>query len=205
MTHALAVLHHAPRGGLRLSGYCYSAHLAKEAFMESVSIKRPLIFSAALAGVLVAAGWYLDALVFAPIGLLAVFWQALRAIYYVLRRNRLALKLCGIRALIWFAAMGILVAVHNYYLKSTKKSADDLVASLQTYRMREGCFPKTLEALAPRDIPAVPLAMMAPGNVYPFRYRVSGDNADKFTLRFYTGFRHQHTYDSATGKWDLTD
>jgi hypothetical protein len=173
--------------------------------MESASIKRPLIISVALAVVLVAIGWYQDALVFAPIGLLVVFWQVLRAIYYVLRRNRPALKLCGARALIWFAAMAILVAVHNYYLENTKENANALVASLQTYRTREGRFPDTLEALAPRDISAIPAATMAPGNAYPFRYRVTGDKADHFTLRFHTGFRHQHTYDSATGKWDLTD
>ena len=169
------------------------------------SFKRPLIISGALACALVAVGWYHDALMFAPIGLLAVFWQTLRALYYVVRRNWPALKLCGIRVLIWFAAMAILVGVHDHYLNATKKNAEALVASLQSYRAREGHFPPDLGALAPRDIATVPQAMMAPANVYPFRYRVAGDKPDNYTLRFFTGFRHQHIYDSETGKWEVTD
>lgn len=173
--------------------------------MQIAAIKRPLIISLALACALVAVGWYQDALVFAPIGLVAVFWQALRALYYVVRRSWRALKLCGIRVLIWIAAMVILVVVHDHYLSATKKSAEELIVSLQSYRAREGHFPPDLEALAPRDIATVPQATMAPANVYPFRYRVSGDKPDNYTLRFFTGFRHQHIYDSATGKWELTD
>jgi len=173
--------------------------------METASIKRPLIISAVVAGILVAVGWYYDALVFAPLALLAVFWQVLRAGYYSLRRNGPALKLCGMRLLIWAAAMAILIAVHNTYLETTKRNADAVVASLQAYRAREGSFPQNLEVLAPRDIPTVPVATMAPDNVYPFRYRVSGDKAEDFTLRFSTGFRHQHIYDSTTGKWEVTD
>ena len=173
--------------------------------MDAAYFKRPMIVSVILAGILVTVGWYQDALVFAPLCLLAAFWQVLRAMYYALRRNGPALKLCGMRLLIWAAAMAILIAAHNYYLNTTKKSADAVVASLQIYCAREGRFPLNLEALAPRDIPAVPAATMAPGNVYPFRYRVSGDKAENFTLRFYTGFRHQHIYDSTTGKWELTD
>ena len=173
--------------------------------MEPASIKRSLIISGALAGLVVVVGWYHDALVFAPVGLLAVIWQALPALYYLIRRNWPALKLCGIRVLIWIAAMAILIAVHSYYLNATKKSAEELVASLQNYRAREGHFPPDLAALAPRDIAAVPQAMMAPATVYPFRYRVAGDKPANYTLRFYTGFRHQHIYDSAAGKWKVTD
>ena len=109
--------------------------------MEPMSFKRPLIITAVLATLLVATGVSIDALTFAPLGLLVVFWQILRALYYVLRRNWPALKLCGLRLLIWIAAMFVLVMVHDYYQKITQKSADTLVAALQTYRAREGRYP----------------------------------------------------------------
>ena len=173
--------------------------------MEPMSFKRPLIITAVLATLLVATGVSIDALTFAPLGLLVVFWQILRALYYVLRRNWPALKLCGLRLLIWIAAMFVLVMVHDYYQKITQKSADTLVAALQTYRAREGRYPRELDALAPRDIAQVPLTVNSPGAGRPFRYRLDGDAGERYTLSFNSGFRLQHIYDSTTKKWELRD
>jgi hypothetical protein len=181
------------------------------------ALKKPLLISAGLAGLLVIVGGYNDALMFAPIGLLALCWQVLCALGYTVRRQWLMLKLCGLRMLIWIAALAILTGVHNYYLKTTRQSAQDVVSALQGYRAREGHYPKTLEALAPRDIAVVPLWRMSPSRDYPFHYRPTGapgttdawgvyqGQALNYTLRYFTGFRHQHIYDSATGQWTLTD
>lgn len=173
--------------------------------MEPMSFKRPLLITAALATLLVAGGIYVDALSIAPLCLLAVVWQVLRALYYVLRRNWPALKLCGLRLLIWIAAMFALIMVHNYYLKITQQRADTLVAALQTYRAREGRFPAELEALVPRDIALVPPMVNGPGAGRPFRYRLYGDAGEKYTLIFHSGFRLQHSYDSTVMKWEVRD
>lgn len=174
-------------------------------------MQRPLMISGMLAILLVLVGWYYDALLFAPFGLLALLWQILCAIYFAVRRDRQGLKVSGVRMLIWMAAMAILITVHNQYLKNTRKNAEAVVTALQNFRAREGYYPKDLEALVPRDIAVLPKSAMSPRHVYPFQYRTVpageavAEKALSFNLRFHTGFRHQHIYDSVSGQWKLTD
>lgn len=163
------------------------------------------MISGGLAGKLLIAGWYYDPLTYAPLCLLAALWQVLRARYYALRGNWVALKLCGLRLLIWVVAMACLIGAHNYYLKATQKKADALVLSLQSYRVREGRYPHSLKALVPRDISVVPVVTWSPGHLQPFRYRLQGEAGDQFMLMFDSGFRLQRTYDSITAKWTLRD
>ena len=184
---------------------------------QPVSIKRPLMISMALAILLVLFGGYNDALMFAPIGLLVLFCQVLGAVYYSVRRDWRMLKVCGLRALMWIGAMAMLTVIHNYYLNLSKKSAEAVVTALTKYHAREGHYPPKLDALAPRDIAVVPQWGMSPSRDHAFHYRPTGapgttdawgvyeGNAVNYTLRFFSGFRHQHIYDSATGQWKLTD
>ena len=176
--------------------------------MDTVDIaayKRPLIISVVLATLIVAAGVWADALSIAPLCLLAALWQIVRGLYYLLRRQWLGLKLCGLRLLIWIAAMFLLVAVHSYYKDITQQRGDALVTALQAYRAREGRYPRDLAALAPRDITEVPLTAQSPGEGRPFRYRLDGEAGENYQLMFHTGFRWQHTFDPKVGKWVMTD
>ncbi len=173
--------------------------------MITVNTKRPLFISGGLAGMLLIVGWYYDPLTYAPLCLLAVLWQVLRGLYYALRRNWAALKLCGLRLLIWLIAMACLIVAHNFNLKETQKRADVLLSALQSYRAREGRFPPSLDALVPRDVAVLPLVARAPSRLQPFRYRVQGEAGDHFMLMFESGFRLQHTYDSTTAHWTLRD
>ncbi len=173
------------------------------------SFQRALLISAVLAGLLVIMGWFYDALMFVLLPALALIWQVLCALGYTLLRKWHMLKLCGLRMLIWLAAIMTLMFIHDYYLKSTRKSAEAVVSALQTYRAREGRYPPNLEALAPRDMAVVPLWSMSPSGAQPFRYKLVGEKeenkGENFDLRYFTGFRHQHIYESASGKWKLTD
>lgn len=169
------------------------------------SHKRALLISAVLASLLVIVGWYNDALMFAPFGLLALIWQIVCALGYMVLRRWHMLKRCGARMLIWLAAIAALMFIHDYYLKTTRTSAEAVLSALQAYRAREGRYPPNLEALAPRDMAVVPQWSMAPSRVQPFRYRLEGDKGENFDLRYFTGWRHQHVYESASGTWKLTD
>mgnify|MGYP003345213355 CR=1 FL=1 len=172
---------------------------------KPASHKRALTISAVLAVLLVLVGWYNDALMFAPFALLILVWQMVCALGYLVLRQWPMLKRCGLRMLIWFAAMAVLVSIHQVYLDSARKKADAVVSALQAYRAREGRYPPNLEALAPRDMAVVPPYAMSLATVRPFRYRLDGDKGENFDLRFFTGFRHQHIYESAAGKWKVTD
>ena len=108
-----------------------------------------------LAVLLVLVGWYNDALMFAPFALLILVWQMVCALGYLVLRQWPMLKRCGLRMLIWFAAMAVLVSIHQVYLDSARKKADAVVSALQAYRAREGRYPPNLEALAPRDMAVV--------------------------------------------------
>ena len=173
--------------------------------MNTTAYKRPLIISAVLAALIVAAGVWANALLYAPLCLLAALWQIVRGLYYLLRRKWPALKLCGLRLLIWIAAMFLLTAVHSYYKDITQQRGEALVTALQSYRVREGRYPRELAALAPRDIAGIPLTVQSPGEGRPFRYRLEGETGANYQLMFHTGFRWQHTYDPKVGKWVMTD
>lgn len=173
--------------------------------METALYKRPLMISATLAAMLLVSGWYIGALLFAPLALLAAVWQILRALYHLLRRQWPALRLCGLRLVIWLIVLMSLIVTHDFYLKRTQAGADAIVAALQSYHVRDGHYPADLSALVPRDISIVPVVTLKPNDKQQFRYWVPEKSADKFTLTFYSGFHMSHTYDSTISRWELRD
>lgn len=170
--------------------------------MEAASLKRPLIISAVLAIGLVGFGWYYDPMFAAMLCLLAVLWQVVRLLYYLLRWNKNGLALCGVRFVIWVAAIAAAMTVHEYYATRAHAGGEALVAALQAYRAREGRYPEKLESLAPRDIVAIPAMASPAGSNRRFYYRLSGEH---FHLMYVTGFRMGKAFDSSTGKWEVLD
>ena len=149
--------------------------------MDVTAIKRPLIISAVLAGIVAACAWYYDAMPLALLCMLVAAWQLVRGLYYALRRNRDGLKVSGLRFLMWAAALASAIVAHNYYAKLTRERGDALVVALQAYRAREGRYPQNLEALAQREIAAVPGVALNPYSKQKFRYR---SEANTFQLSY---------------------
>jgi hypothetical protein len=170
--------------------------------MDLAPYKRSLIISAALAVVPAACAWYYDAMLMAMLCVVAVMWQLARLLYYLLRWNRGALAAGGVRLAIWVAAAAGAMTAHDHYAKLTRARGDALVAALQTYRAREGSYPKTLAALAPRDIVAIPVVALLPSREQQFRYRLVENH---FRLMYIAGFRMASEYDSETAKWEELD
>lgn len=170
--------------------------------MDAVSLKRPLMISAVLMLVLVAGAWYLDAVVAVMLCLLAAAWQVLRLLYYAVRRNSGALKLAGMRFLMWAVVMTGTIAAMGHYSSQARTRGDTLVAALQAHRAKEGRYPDKLEALVPRDMTAIPEVTLNPVREGKFRYRSNGNS---FRLMYVTGFRMGYEYDSETAKWEALD
>lgn len=170
--------------------------------MNFAAWKRPLTISAVLAVALVGFGWHYDPIFAAMLCLLAMVWQIVRLLYYLLRWNKNGLALGGARLLIWVAAMATAIGVHDHYATRTHAGGEALVAALQAYRAREGRYPEKLEALVPRDIAAIPAMASPAGSNRRFYYRLSGE---QFHLMYVTGFRMGKEFDSGTGKWTELD
>ncbi len=170
--------------------------------MDLAAYKRPLMISAGLAAVLAACAWYYDAMTIAMLCVLAVLWQILRLLYYLLRWNRSGLAAGGIRLLIWVAAAASAMTAHGHYGKLSRASGDALVAALQAYRAREGRYPQNLEALVPRDIAAIPTVALIPSREQKFRYRLV---ENQFRLMYVAGFRMASEFDSEKAKWEELD
>lgn len=150
-----------------------------------------------------AAAWcFHDPQQVAVLCMLVVVWQVARALYYAVRRKVDALKICGIRFLIWVAVVIDAAAANRTYSDMTRARGDAIVAALQKYHAREGAYPKSLEALAPRDIAVIPTVALVPIRNTPFSYRSDGD---KFALMFYTGILMVSEYDSSTAQWQTRD
>ena len=164
--------------------------------------KPSLWISAALAMVLIACGWYFDATLIAMLCVAAALWQVLRLLYYLLRWNRAGLAAGGIRLLIWVAATAGVIGAYSHQFTLTQTRGEALVNALQAYRAREGRYPQNLEALAPRDIAAVPLVALSPIHEQKFRYRLMENS---FRLMFVTGIRAAKEYDSEKGTWESLD
>jgi hypothetical protein len=164
--------------------------------------RRPLIVSAVLAGLLLALAWYNEPMFAAMLCMLAVLFQLLRLLYYLIGWNKHGLAGSGVRLLIWVAAMVGAGAIHAQYADQARKNGEALVAVLQSYRAREGRYPPNLEALVPRDVAAVPVPASPPGSPRKFHYRLSGEH---FRLMYVTGFRMGSEFSSENGKWEALD
>lgn len=170
--------------------------------MDLAPYKRLLMISAGLALVLAACAWYYDAMLIAMLCVLAVMWQLARLLYYLLRWNRGGLAAGGIRLLIWVAALFSAMTAQDYYGTLTRARGDALVTALQAYRAREGRYPQDLDALAPRDIAAIPVVALLPSREQKFRYRIY---ENQFRLMYIAGFRMASEYDSEKAKWEELD
>ena len=170
--------------------------------MNLAPYKRSLWISAALAMVLLACAWYYDAILIAMLCVVAALWQVLRLLYYLLRWNRVGLVAGGIRLLIWVAATAGVMLAHEHYSRLTQARGAALVSALQAYRAREGRYPQNLQALAPRDIAAIPVVALAPASERKFRYRLMENH---FRLMYVSGFRMASEYDSEKAKWETLD
>lgn len=165
--------------------------------------KHPLIPTAILALVLLAgAWWFYDPQVVVLLCMLAVMWQVVCALYYAARRNVGALKIRGIRFLIWIAVMIGAGIASRTYVDMTRARGDSLVAALQKYHAREGGYPASLAALVPRDIAVVPTVALVPIRSTPFDYRSDGKF---YSLMYYTGILVVSEYVSTTAEWRTRD
>ena len=168
-------------------------------------IRRPLIISVVLAAVAAGSAWVFDvwllAFLITSLCMVAVLWNMVCLLYYAVRWNRRGLKLTVLRLVLWVAAMFAAIAAHNQFTEASRARAESLVSVLRTYHAREGRYPDTLEALVPRDLPAVP-TLARGGGSQKFRYRKQ-DAA--YTLSYVSGWMTMTTYDSATGKWETVD
>ena len=170
--------------------------------MNWAPYKRSLWITALLAAALFAGGWFGDAQLMLTLCVVVVLWQVLRLLYYLLLWNRASLAAGGVRLLIWMAATSGVIYVYDHQTTLTRTRGDALVSALQAYRAREGRYPQNLEALAPRDIAAIPLVALRPGSELMFRYRLIGDH---FRLMYATGIRAGQEYDSEKGRWEALD
>lgn len=171
--------------------------------MNFAAWKRPLTISAVLAAGMAVLAWYFDPLFVTLLCLVAILWQIVRLLVDLLRWNKNGLALGGVRLVIWVGAMAATIGALDYYTTRAQAGGEALVAALQAYRAREGRYPEKLEALAPRDIAAVPLMPSPPGrSERSFYYRLSGEH---FRLMYYTGIRMGKEFDSSTGKWEALD
>ena len=170
--------------------------------MGEASLKRPVIISVVFIVVVTVGTWIMDGMFAIMVSMLAVTWQTLRLLYHAVRRNIGGLQLAGVRWLLWAAAALVVGVVHGQYSDRARAQGDALVAALQAYRAREGRYPDKLEALAPKDIAAIPAYGMSPFRENHFHYRSDGKF---FSMFFITGFRMGAHYDSGTGKWQAMD
>ncbi len=170
--------------------------------MNLALYKRSLWINAALAVVLLACAWYYDAMLIAMLCVAAVLWQVLRLFYYLLRWNRAGLAAGGIRLLIWVSATTGVMMTLDHYSSLTQARGEALVQALQAYRAREGRYPQSLEALAPRDITQIPEVALAPSSGRKFHYRLV---ENQFRLMYVIGFRMASEYDSEKAKWESLD
>ena len=165
--------------------------------MSLAPYKRSLWISAALAAALIACGWYFDALLIAMLCVATVLWQVLRLLFELLRWNRAGLTAGGVRLLLWAAATAGVMMAYDHYSKLTQARGEKLVGALQAYHAREGRYPQHLEALAPRDIAAIPVVALAPSSKLKFRYRLVENH---FRLMYVAEFRMAREYESAKGQ-----
>jgi hypothetical protein len=165
--------------------------------------KHPLTITAVAVAVLAAlAAYFFDAMLVALLCVLLALWQIIRALYHAVSHNVGALKWDGVRFVVWVAACVGATNVHDRYITLTKERGESIVAALKTYHAREGGYPKTLDALAPRDMAAVPTVALVPASGTKFNYRSDGA---KFTLAYSPGFLMMTEYDSTTARWDTRD
>lgn len=170
--------------------------------MEPRPFKRPLLTSLAVMLALLIGAWYLDFMIAIMVCVLVLLLQVVRLLYYAVMRNIHGLKLTGLRLLVWMAAVFATAHVMGYYAGQARTQGDALVAALQRYHAREGRYPEKLEALAPRDIVAIPVAVSRPSHEQKFHYR---GEQKRYRLMYGYAFKMGYEYDSETAKWVAFD
>jgi hypothetical protein len=170
--------------------------------MDLALYKRPLMVSALLIVAVTAGGWFSDMMVAIMVSMLVILWQILRLLYYAVRWNKTGLALSSMRFLMWMAAAVAAGATVGHYSDQARAQGNTLVAALQAHHAREARYPEKLEALAPRDIAAIPVIAMSPVRDGSFRYHSNGKT---FFLIYVTGFRMGASYDSEAAQWVALD
>jgi len=165
-------------------------------------VKRKLINSAAIVGVFVILAALGEDLVVILLGVLALILHLLGVLLALLLRRWLDLRLHAARSALWIAAMIALAAIYGLHQSATRLRGNEVVAACEAYRSQHGRYPKSLEALVPGFLVAVPPASDRVLHKDRFRYRSSDAG---FTLGYAGVAINYQEYDSGTRRWQLRD
>ena len=110
--------------------------------------------------------------------------------------------LSGWIAAICFVAMTCALPFKSSQDRATMKAAESLISAIERCHADSGVYPKSLDALVPKYLPAVPKTSLGFGRSEFFYF----SHPEGFTLGYIRpALLMQETYDSKTREWHLRD
>jgi len=169
---------------------------------KPVNVRRGLLVSLAIcvvAGILMLPGLVSLALV---IGSFGVLLNIVGTVLGILTLNGGALKLHGARIAIYLCLLMLGTALVSGRADRGKQIAANVIAALGNYQRDHADYPGELEALVPKYLPNIPLAVDTPLEAFPFRYY---RRKDTFSLNFNGSYLNVNYYESDSGRWGRGD